>query len=144
MRDGTRTRARRSTTTVYYYCIQSLVQFYLPGHGATTFIQINQEKTTLKDKGVRLDLLGLYGVGLGRPNESHETLQVTCTLEVPRWGDPRRLVPTAASVTAVELGPSQGEVIRAPAGNALRGTNGSFYALLELMLCRPHPFLSNA
>ena len=42
-----------------------------------------QEKTTLKDKGVRLDLLGLYGVGLGRPNESRETVQVTCTLVVP-------------------------------------------------------------
>ena len=63
-------------------------------------------------------------------------LQVTCTLEVPRWGDPRRPVPTAASVAAVELGPCQGEVIRAPAGNALRGTNGSFIALLELMLCK--------
>ena len=37
-------------------CIQSLIQFYLPGHGATTFIQINKEKTTLKDKGVFLCL----------------------------------------------------------------------------------------
>ena len=43
----------------------------------------NQEKTTLKDKGVRLDLLGLYGAGLGRPNESRETVKVTCTLEGP-------------------------------------------------------------
>ena len=60
--------------------------------------------TTLKDKGVRLDLLGLYGVGLGRPNESRETVQVTCTLEVPRWGESRRPVPMAASVVAVELG----------------------------------------
>ena len=42
-----------------------------------------QEKTTLKDKGVSLDLLGLYGMGLGRPNESRETVQVTCTLVVP-------------------------------------------------------------
>ena len=83
MRDGTRTRARRSTTTVYNYYSQALAQFYVPGHGTTTFIQINKEKTTLIDKGVRLDLLGLYGVGLGRPNESHETVQVTCTLEVP-------------------------------------------------------------
>ena len=40
--------------------------------------------------------------------------------------EPRRPVPTAASVAAVELGPCQGEVIRAPAGNTLRGTNGSF------------------
>ena len=55
------------------------------GHGATTFIQITKEKTTLIDKGVRLDLLGLYGAGLGRLNESHETVQVTCTLVVP-WG----------------------------------------------------------
>ena len=83
----------------------------------------SKEKTTLKDEGVRLDLLGLYGAGLGRPNESRETVQVTCTLEVPRWGDPRRPVPTAVSVAAVELGPCQGEVIPAPAGNALRGTN---------------------
>ena len=43
----------------------------------------SKEKTTLKDKGVRLDLLGLYGVGLGRQKESHETVQVTCTLVVP-------------------------------------------------------------
>jgi len=125
MWNGTKTRARRSTTTVYNYYLQALTQFYLPGHGATTFIQINKGKTTLKDEGVRLDLLGLYGMGLGRPNESHETVQVTCTLEVPRWGDPRRLVPTAASVAAAAPRPCQGEVIRAPAGNALRGTNGS-------------------
>ena len=35
------------------------------------------------------------------PKELHETVQVTSTLVVPRWGDPRRLVPTAASVAAV-------------------------------------------
>ena len=108
----------------------------MPGHGATTFIQINKEKTTLKDEGVRLDHLGLYGVGLGRPNESHETVQVTCTLEVPRWGEARRPVPTAASVAAAELGPYQGKVIRAPAGNAVERNERVFYALLALMLCK--------
>ena len=74
--------------------VQALQQFYLPGHGATTFIQKkSKEQTTLKNKGVRLDLLGLYGVGPGRPNGSRETEQVTCTLEVPRWGESRRLSP---------------------------------------------------
>uniref|UniRef100_A0A8C4QIR6 Uncharacterized protein n=1 Tax=Eptatretus burgeri TaxID=7764 RepID=A0A8C4QIR6_EPTBU len=34
------------------------------------------------------------------------TLQVTCTLVVSGLGDPRRPVPTAALVAAVELGPS--------------------------------------
>ena len=63
--------------------------------------------------------MGLYGLGLGRPTEPHETVQVTGTLEVPRWGESRRPVPTAASVAAAELGPSQGEVIQAPAGNAV-------------------------
>ena len=48
--------------------------------------------------------MGLYGAGLSRPNESRETVQVTCTLEVPLWGESRRPVPTAASVAAVELG----------------------------------------
>ena len=56
--------------------------------GATTFIQKpkrNTRKDPLTDKGVRLDLLGLYDTGLGRSNGSRETVQVTCTLEVPRW-----------------------------------------------------------
>ena len=115
----------KDTATVYYYYTQVLTQFYLPGHGTTTYTQINNEKTTLIDKGVRLDVLGLYGVELGRPKESHETVQATFTLVVPRWVDPRRPVPTATSAAAVEHRPCQGEVIRAPAGNALRGTNGS-------------------
>ena len=82
---GQRREQGKDTTTVYCYYLQALTQFYLPGHGATTFTQINKEKTTLIDKGVRLDLLGLYGVGPGRPNESHETVQATFTLVVPRW-----------------------------------------------------------
>ena len=73
---------------------------------------------------------------LGGPKESHETVQATFTLVVPRWGYPRRPVSTATSVAADEHRPCQGEVIRAPAGNALRGTNGSFIVLLELMLCK--------
>ena len=74
--------------------VRALKQFYLPGLDATTFIQNKRkEKTTLKDEGVRLDLLGLYGVGPGRPNGSRETEQVTCTLEVTRWGESRRLSP---------------------------------------------------
>ena len=82
MRDGTTTRARRSTRTVYNYYLQALIQFYLPGHGATTFIQINKEKATLKDKGVRLDLLGLYGVGLVTSNllQIHKALIVSFNL----------------------------------------------------------------
>ena len=64
MRDGTRTRARQrhyNRPLLYVY------SFTCRGHGATTSTQINKEKTTLIDKGVRLDLLGLYGVGLGGP-----------------------------------------------------------------------------
>ena len=75
MRDGTRTRARqRHYNRLLLYVYSHLYSFTCRGHGATTFIQINEEKTTLKDKGVRLDLLGLYGVGLGGPKESHETV----------------------------------------------------------------------
>ena len=99
------TMQRKELIPSIYY-VQSLIQFYLTD-GTTTFIQKeSKEKTTLKDEGVRLDLLGLYGAGLGRPNESCETVQVTCTLEVPRWSESRRPVPTAASVAAAELGPS--------------------------------------
>ena len=65
--------------------VQSLTWFYLRDSAPQHSFKRNNEKTTLKDEGVRLDLLGLYGVGLGRPNESRETVQVTCTLEVPRW-----------------------------------------------------------
>ena len=63
-------------------------------------------------------------------------MQVTSTLVVPRWGDPRRPVPTAASVAAVEPRPCQGEVIRAPASNALRGTNGFLCSLRVDALCK--------
>ena len=64
--------------------VSSLIPFYLPGtRRHNIHSKEKQEKTTLKDKGVRLDLLGLYGVGLGRPNESRETVQVTYTLVVP-------------------------------------------------------------
>ena len=106
--------------------VSSLIQFYLRGLGATTFTQRNKEKTTLIDKGVRLDLLDLYGVGLGGTKESQETVAGYLHPRGASMGESRRPVPTADSVAAVELGPCQGEVIRAPAGNALRGTNGSF------------------
>ena len=39
-----------------------------------TFIQKPKRKDPLTDKGVRLDLLGLYDTGPGRPNGSHETV----------------------------------------------------------------------
>ena len=59
----------------------------MPGHGATTFIQINKEKTTLIDKGFRLDLWVFISWSLVDRKSSHETVQVTCTLVVPRLGE---------------------------------------------------------
>ena len=123
MRDGHTSKDKELPPSIIIYTLNS---FYLTGLGATTFTQINKEKTTLIDKGVRLDPWVFISWSLVDRKSSHETVQVTCTLEMPRWGDPRRPVPTAASVAAVEPRPCQGEVIRAPAGNALRGTNGSF------------------
>ena len=122
---GRKTRARQRHYNRLLLLFTSTYTVLLAGTWRHNFHTINKEQTTLIDKGARLDLLGLYGVELGRPKESHETVQVTCTPEVPRWGDPRRLVSTAASVAAAAPRPCQGEVIRAPAGNALRGTNGS-------------------
>ena len=67
----------------------------------------SKEKTTLIDKGVRLDPWVFISWSLVDRKSSHKTVQVTCTLVVPRWGESRRPVPTAASVAAVELGPCQ-------------------------------------
>ena len=58
-----------SNTTDYDYYLQSLNQFYLAGHGATTFTQIKQEKDPRTDKG-RLDLLGLYNHGAVKTAEA--------------------------------------------------------------------------
>ena len=38
--------------------VQALKQFYLPGHGATTFTQINQEKDHLQRQGGQAGPLG--------------------------------------------------------------------------------------
>ena len=128
LRDGTKTRARRK-----HYNRLLFYHVHLLNHSSTSrdtapqhSFKESKEKTTLKDKGVRLDPWVFISWSLVDRKSSHETVQVTCTLEVPRWGDPRRPVPTAASVAAVEPRLCQGEMIRAPAGNALRGMNGSF------------------
>ena len=72
---------------------------------------------------------------LGGPKESNETMQATFTLVVPRWGDPRRSVPTAASVAAVELRPCQAAGRFGPQP-ATPKRNERVFALLELMLCK--------
>ena len=124
MRDGTRTRARRSTTTVYNYYSQALTQFYLqdtaPQH---SFKRKAKKRPPSKTRGSDWTSWVFMAWDLA-DRKSHETVQVTCTLEVPRWGDPRRPVPTAASVAAVEPRLCQGEMIRAPAGNALKERAG--------------------
>ena len=124
---GTTREQGKDTTTVYCFMYTVTCTVFLAGDTAPQHsFKESMEKTTLKDKGVRLDPWVFISWSLVDRKSSHKTVQVTCTLEVPRWGDPRRPVPTAASIATVEPRPCQGEVIRAPASNALRGTNGSF------------------
>ena len=70
------TMQRKELIPSIYY-VQSLIQFYLTDGATTTFIQKpkrNTSKDPLTDKEVRLDHLGLYGTGPGRPNGSRETV----------------------------------------------------------------------
>ena len=94
-RDGTKDTSKAkalqpTSDIIHRHLNNSTCRDSVPHHA---FKQKEKNKTTLKDKGVRLDLVGLYGAGPGRPNGSRETEQVTCTLEVHRWGESRRLSP---------------------------------------------------
>ena len=77
----TREQGKALQPSIIYY-LQALTQFYLTGHGATTFTQINKERPPQRQGG-QTGPVGLYNVGLGGPKESHETVQVTFTLVVP-------------------------------------------------------------
>ena len=67
------TMQRKELIPSIYYA-QSLIQFYLTDGAMTTFIQKPKRKRPLTDKEVRLDHLGLYDAGPGRPNGSRETV----------------------------------------------------------------------
>ena len=54
--------------------LQALKQFYLRTRRHQHSFKSPKEKDPLTDKGVRLDRLGLYDTGPGRPNGSRETV----------------------------------------------------------------------
>ena len=65
----------KDTTTIYCFMYTVTYTLLLAGDTAPQLShKESKEKTTLIDKGVRLDLLGLYGVGLGGLKESHKTI----------------------------------------------------------------------
>ena len=150
-----------STTTDWCYYPQALNQFYL-ADGATTFIQ-KQRNGHSQRREWQTGSVDLYNAGPGRPNGSRETVAgylppsvvgesrrpvpTAASVAAP---DPGPLAWPASSLrrsshgragsrhtagrAAPDLGPCQGEVIRARPATRLRGTNGSTNALSALAL----------
>ena len=121
-----------------YLLFTSTCTVLLDGTRRHNFHTNNQRMTPSKTRG-QTGPVGLHNVGLGGPKESHETVQATFTLVVPRWGDPQRPVPTAASIAAVSPGLARRPGVSGPSRQRVE-RNKRVSALLELMLCK-NPFI---